>query len=276
MDWVAPALTSGLGNRLFQHAAAQGLAETMGRPVIFLGTKCKESPHGPIASLFRMFPQIPLIESNQTFTELVETPRTYYTCSPLATPPGPIVVHGFRQSPKYFPKDLTRLQPDWDSALGGAIVRRIIERDADLDTEIKRKRTVSVHMRMGDYLVLPHHQVDLGRYLMNALQNIPANSRIHLFSDEPERCGLYIRSYAKSRNLEFTVASVRSDVESLYEMSLCLGGNIVANSTFSWWGAWFAHEAGSPWATYPSSFGQGMPKTTDLYPEWATVIPVSS
>jgi hypothetical protein len=178
--------------------------------------------------------------------------------------------------PKYFPTDLTRLQPDWDSALGGAIVRRIIERDADLDTEIKRKRTVSVHMRMGDYLILPHHQVDLGRYLMNALQNIPADSRIHLFSDEPERCGLYIRSYAKSRNLEFTVASVRSDVESLYEMSLCQGGNIVANSTFSWWGAWFAHQAGSPWATFPSSFGQGMPKTTDLYPEWGTVIPVSS
>lgn len=248
----------------------------MGRPVIFLATKCKESPHGPIASLFRMFPQTSLIETDQPFTELVEPQRGYYTYYPLLQLPGPIVVHGFRQSPKYFPKDLTRLDPNWDSALGGAIVRRMIERDAGLDTEEKRKRTISVHMRMGDYLVLPHHQVDLGRYLMNALQNIPANSRIHLFSDEPERCGLYIRSYAKSRNLDFTVANVRSDVESLYEMSLCQGGNIVANSTFSWWGAWFAHQAGSPWATFPSSFGQGMPKTTDLYPIWGTVIPVGA
>jgi len=222
-----------------------------------------------------MFPQTPLIESDQPFTELLEPQRGYYSYSPLPSPAGPIVVHGFRQSPKYFPANLRLLHPDWDTALGGPVVRRIIEREAGLATEEQRRRTVSVHMRMGDYLVLPHHQVELGRYLMEALQRIPPKSRIHFFSDEPEKCGLYVRSYAKSRNLDFTIANVRSDVESLYEMSLCQGGNIVANSTFSWWGAWFAHQAGSPWATFPSSFGQGMPKTTDLYPEWGTVIPVS-
>jgi hypothetical protein len=130
-------------------------------------------------------------------------------------------------------------------------------------------------MRMGDYLVLPHHQVELGKYLMNAFERIPRNSRIHFFSDEPEKCGLYVRSYAASKGIDFTIAIVRSDVESLYEMSLCQGGNITANSTFSWWGAWFAHQAGSPWATYPSSFGRGMPKPQDLFPEWGTVIPVA-
>lgn len=275
MDWVAPALTSGLGNRLFQHAAAQGLAERLGRPVVFLSTKCKESPHGPIASVFRMFPWTKLIESEQPFTELVEPQRGYYTYFPLEQPHGPIVIHGFRQSPKYFPKDLTTLQPHWDTALGGPIVKRMIEKEAGLATVEQRQRTVSVHMRMGDYLILPHHQVELGKYLMNALERVPRKGRIHFFSDEPEKCGLYVRSYAIAHGIEFTSACVRSDVESLYEMSLCQGGNIVANSTFSWWGAWFAHQAGSPWATYPSSFGKGMPAPQDLFPEWGTVIPVS-
>jgi hypothetical protein len=274
MEWVAPALTSGLGNRLFQHAAARGLAEKLGRPVVFLSTRCKESPHGPIASLFRMFPQIPLIESEQPFTELMEPQKGYYTYFPLEVKDGPIVVHGFRQSPKYFPKDVSMLQPDWDSALGGPVVRRMIEKEAGLTPE-ECKRTVSVHMRMGDYLSLPHHQVELGKYLMNALERVPRKGRIHFFSDEPEKCGLYVRSYALAHGLDFTIAKVRSDVESLYEMSLCQGGNIVANSTFSWWGAWFAHQAGSPWATYPSSFGRGMPKPQDLFPEWGTVIPVA-
>ena len=275
MEWIAPALTSGLGNRLFQHAAAQGLAERLGRRVIFLSTKCKESPHGPIASIFRMFPRAPLTESSEPFTELVEPQRGFYTYFPLEATEGPIVIHGFRQSPKYFPKDLTLLHPDWDSALGGPIVRRLLEREAALVTPEQQQRTVSVHMRMGDYLSLPHHQVQLGKYLMEALQRIPPKSRIHFFSDQPEKCGLYVQSYAAAHGLEFTVALVRSDVESLYEMSLCLGGNITCNSTFSWWGAWFAHQAGSPWATYPSSFGKGMPKPQDLFPEWGTVIPVA-
>jgi hypothetical protein len=274
MEWVAPALTSGLGNRLFQYAAANGLGEKLNRPVVFLSTKCKESPHGPIASIFRMFPKTPLIESDQAYTELLEPQRGYYTYFPLEGSPGPIVVHGFRQSPKYFPANLELIHPDWDSALGGPIVRRMIERDARLVTPEQRQRTVSVHMRMGDYLVLRHHQVDLGKYLMEALKRVYPKSRIHFFSDEPEKCAHYVRSYAASRDLDFTVALVRSDVESLYEMSLCQGGSITGNSTFSWWGAWFAHQAGSPWATYPSSFGQGMPMPQDLFPEWGMVIPV--
>ena len=275
MDWVAPALTSGLGNRLFQHAAAQGLAETLHRPVVFLSKRCKESPHGPIASLFRMFPRTPLIDSDESFAELMEPQRGYYTYFPLSLEQqGPIVVHGFRQSPRYFPKDLTTLQPDWDSALGGPVVRRMRERESRLESVEQRQRTVSIHMRMGDYLILPHHQVELGKYLMAALKRIAPGSRIHFFSDEPEKCAHFIRSYAASNGLDFTIALVRSDVEALYEMSLCQGGNITANSTFSWWGAWYAHQAGSPWATYPSSFGKGMPMPQDLFPEWGTVIPV--
>jgi len=275
MDWVAPALSCGLGNRLFQYAAAQGLAERLGRPVVFLTRRCKESPHGPLASLFRMYPQIPLSESAQDFTELMETPGQHYRYTELDQPQGPIVIHGYRQSPRYFPENRRLLHPDWDSALGGAPVRRLLEAEARLSTVEERQRTVSVHIRMGDYLILPHHQVQLGKYLMEALQRIPPRSRIHFFSDEPEKCGLYVRSYAMSRGLDCTIAAVRSDVESLYEMSLCLGGNITANSTFSWWGAWFAHEAGSAWATYPSSFGRGQPAPEHLFPDWGTVIPVA-
>jgi len=276
MDWVSPCLTSGLGNRLFQHAAAAGLAEQWKRPLIFLANRCTECPHGSIATLFRMFPRIALLQIEEPYTEITEVARGYYMYMPPppSPPKGAVVINGFRQSPRYFPKDLSLLQPDWDSALGGSIIRGMIEREARLSTQEERRRTASIHVRLGDYLELPHHQVELTAYYAKALERISPGTRLYLFSDEPERCAVIFAGYCAQRGIEFTVAKTRSDVESLYEMSLCLGGNIVANSTFSWWGAWFAHQAGSPWATYPDNWGNGMPEPTDLFPEWATIIPV--
>ena len=276
MDWVAPSLGSGLGNRLFQHAAAAGLAERWGKPLRFLIEHCTESPHGPLATMFRLFPDVPLIESSGTYLEIKEPHRGYYDFVDLGDegPVGPVVLQGFRQSPLYFPKNLGGLVPNWGTALGGPLVRNWIEKDAGLSDLAERKRTVSVHVRLGDYLKLAHHQVDLSKYYATALKKLKPGQRLHMFSDEPERCAAQFAVFANINGIVFTVAKVRSDVESLYEMSLCLGGNITANSTFSWWAAWFAHAAGSPWATYPNNWGKGMPVTTDLFPEWATVIAV--
>jgi hypothetical protein len=275
MDWVAPSLGSGLGNRLFQHAAAAGLAERWGKPLRFLIGRCTESPHGPLATLFRLYPDVPLIDSSENYLEIKERPRGYYDFVDVGDPlQGNVVLQGFRQSPLYFPKNLGGLAPNWDSALGGPLVRNWIEKDAGLSDLAERQRTVSLHVRLGDYLKLAHHQVDLGRYYSVALQKIKRGQRLHLFSDEPERCATQFAGFANSHGIAFTVARTRSDVESLYEMSLCLGGNITANSTFSWWGAWFAHAAGSPWTTYPNNWGRGMPAPTDLFPDWGTIIEV--
>jgi len=219
---------------------------------------------------------VPLIQSSGKYFEIKEPTRGYYDFVDVGDegPVGPVVLQGFRQSPLYFPKNLGGLVPNWDSALGGPLVRSLIEKDAGLSDLAERQRTVSLHVRLGDYLKLSHHQVDLVQYYTTALKRLKPGQRLHLFGDEPERCAAQFAGFANANGIGFTVAKVRSDVESLYEMSLCLGGNITANSTFSWWAAWFAHATGSPWATYPSNWGRGMPAATDLFPEWGTIISV--
>ena len=266
--WVAPHLTSGLGNRLFQYAAAAGCAERWKRELVFYMPKCDVSPHGPIASIFRMFPHVRIIEEPETFVERKEPPRGFYQYIPLgAAPDRNVCIDGFRQSPLYFPG---LVRPDWKNALGPSVQGKI-EDLSHLHTMQDRTSTYAIHVRLGDYTYLKHHQVDLSAYYAKALERVPSGSRLHVFSDEPAAC---YKLFGSIERLRVTMAVTASDVESLYEMSLCLGGTITANSTFSWWGAWFAHDAGAAWATYPSSMGVGQPEPNDLFPEWGTLLQV--
>ena len=279
--WLSPKISCGLGNRLFQFAASLGVAELLKRKPVFYVPAIENVHHGAIATLFRMYPHIPVIEEEAPCKKIMEPPNTFYKfidLSGLKNEEGNIILDGSRQSPLYFPKDTRKLLPDWDSALGGPVVRRMLEKELDLTEKAgRRESSYAIHIRLGDYKYLPHHQIPVLHYYKQALNYIPpfAGTRLVLFSDEPTLCHDIFKEVLAGRSIELVVAPVHTDVESLYQMSLCLGGTITANSTFSWWGAWFAHENGAAWATYPDIWGTGLPPTTDLYPEWATVLRVS-
>lgn len=268
--WVAPKLTGGLGNRLFQYAAAAGAAEKWDREVIFYSPACQSTNHGPIGAIFSMFPQVRITHEVTPVLEYGEPPRTCYKYIAFDSAQDKnALIAGYRQNPKYFPKEI---KPDWTSALGET--QKIIQRLAGLTTMEQRRQTYALHVRLGDYKVLPHHQVDLSKYYRTCLERVPTGSRVIVFSDEPDVCRNLFTNILTQRGLRAAMAVTSSDVESLYEMSLCLGGTICANSTFSWWGAWFAHQNGAAWATFPSSTGNGQPDPVGHYPEWAMIVPV--
>jgi hypothetical protein len=278
MDWVAPHLTGGIGNRLFEFAAAAGLAEKWGRPAAFFLPRCSSTDHGPFENIFKLFPSVPLVESAESW-ETLEEPRDHmYRYVPFSDIPvaGPAVVHGYRQSATYFPSG--GVKADFEAALGAetaAMIRRKIPRDAWF-----------IHVRLGDYKILQHHQVNLKGYYETCLNRIPRGAPLILFSDEPDLCSEYFMIEAGSRSLDFSVCTNKDELVNLYMMSLCGGGAITANSTFSWWGAYFAWQNATQnawdnaWqnggtafqAFYPSVWGQGMPPPVDLIPSWGVCI----
>ena len=61
--WISAHLTGGIGNRLFEFAAALGLAEKWNRDAVFFLPRCGPTNHGPFDTIFKMFPKIPVIET---------------------------------------------------------------------------------------------------------------------------------------------------------------------------------------------------------------------
>jgi hypothetical protein len=266
MDWVAPHLTGGLGNRLFQFAAAAGVAAKARRSLVFFLPRCGPTDHGPFDTIFKLFPTVPLVDAAEAWETILEPRDHMYRYERFEEPPaGPVVIHGYRQSPKYFPGQLV---PDFENALGSEKALLIRSR--------MPKNAWFIHVRLGDYKILTHHQVKLESYYQECLSQIPAGSPVILFSDEPELCSEYFSVEAASRRLDFSVCTNKDELVNLYMMSLCKGGAITANSTFSWWGAYFAKHGAPPEfrAFYPSSWGQGMPPPVDLIPSWGTCVSV--
>lgn len=270
MSWIASQLTGGIGNRLFQYSAARGLAEKWAREAVFFLPRCCPTDHGPFENIFRLFPDTRIIDTANNWITLEEKKHDLYRYVPFADKPTndePIVIQGWRQSEKYFPTG--GIHADFVNALGAERAEFIQKRMGE--------KSWFVHVRLGDYKFLPHHQVELSSYYAQCLQEIPQGSKVFLFSDEPHLCEQYFHASAEKLGLTFEVFNSNDELESLYAMSLCKGGAITANSTFSWWGAYFAKQGAdsSFRAFYPTVWGQGMPPPVDLIPSWGERIDVS-
>ena len=253
MDYVAPNLTDGLGNRLFKFACAKQYAEKYKKKLVFFLPRCGKTDHGAFENIFRLFPEVPILESANAWNEINEL--TNFVHTEIEKHEGILIINGYRQSWKYFAD--TIIEPNFENCIGK-------ERLEYLDNKYLTGDDFCVHVRLGDYRTLPHHQINIAKYYVAALQRVP-EANILLFSDEPELVkGLF--------TIPHTIVD-ESEVECLYLMSKCLKGAVVGNSTFSYWGAYLAHQKSKDHiAYYPDNMGQGLPELVDYVPPWGIIL----
>ena len=275
-SWVTPHLSGGLGNRLFQFAAAMGAAEKWNVPCIFHEKTTQKNDHGPADTIYKLYPTVPVVKQSDPWFILSEEKGGFYKYEPFeeTMPFSRLLVDGWRQTEKYFPKQFS-LQPHWEAFLTPEKQDELLK-TYGLDSPEKRKQSWFLHIRLGDYKVLPHHQIQATDYYIKAFEHIPRGSRVLLCSDEVHLCGQWVEAMCKKHGLEFVPCLEIEEIPSLWLMSQCKGGAIVANSTFSWWGAYFTRlthpDPSSYKAYFPAVWGHGMPPATDIIPEWGTRI----
>jgi hypothetical protein len=147
-------------------------------------------------------------------------------------------------------------------------------------------RTVFLHVRRGDYLspANQHHHVDLVGYYREALALVGGfigskgrDGVCFVVSDDIEWCQRVLFDQIRDawNGAWLWCPAELSDAETLYWTSMCARGGICANSTFSWWAAYFLWRQFGDAATLvmPRPWGKPpMPDRRDLYPAWATVL----
>ncbi|MEO5357099.1 MAG: alpha-1,2-fucosyltransferase [Nitrospirae bacterium YQR-1] len=153
----------------------------------------------------------------------------------------PLYLDGYFQSEKYFTDIEAVIRNDF------TVKAPLSNINKELHALITETGSVSVHIRRGDYVtsksvnnefgVLP---LDYYRKGVEILESEGVKPHIFLFSDDPVWCKENFKINVAVHFIEAN--SPDCAYEDLRLMSACKH-HIIANSSFSWWGAWLGNYA---------------------------------
>ena len=171
---------------------------------------------------------------------------------------GNYILHGYFQSEKYFKHNRHNILKILNT--------NYVKLPGEYTKVFENYTTCSIHVRRGDYSKFyPDHPILDMSYYDKCIEYMNQYSNIFyfIFSDDLDWC-------AKSFNLDNSiVVNDMDDSSQLVMMSMC-DHNIIANSTFSWWGAWLNNNNNKRVVAPKRWFGEDKLKRdpiTDLIPE---------
>jgi hypothetical protein len=287
-------LQGGIGNQLFQYAAGRRLAHTLGVPLKLdlsrlAGVAPDATPRRYALAPFRIRAEIATPEESAALSapapgllrrllSLVPpcSRQTHvrerwfsFDRSILELPDG-VILDGYWQSERYFADIAPLLREELvlsaEPSEGSRAALRLI----------KGVNAVSIHVRRGDYVtdakVAAKHGTCSDAYYREAVAAVVQrveNPRFFVFSDDPA----WVRA---SFSIPYPTTVVDENgpdrpYEDLMLMSACRH-HIIANSSFSWWGAWLGTGSDRIVVAPERWFREPGIDTRDLIPEsWLKV-----
>jgi hypothetical protein len=146
-------------------------------------------------------------------------------------------------------------------------------KNLELATRLSSCIAVSCHVRRGDYLKEPGMCVCTESYYKNAIQKIRSLTNPDLFcifSDDIQWCKDSLTPLLGVADVVFVDWNKgRESFRDMQLMSLCTH-NIIANSSFSWWGAWL-NQHSNKIVLAPSSWVKGKIENSPISDDWIKV-----
>lgn len=270
-------LMGGLGNQLFQIFC--GIAYSFENKIPF---KIKSEKFDKVSPLDNKSPRPTywdkfLINLNKfTYQSQVNIPgyreKIFFKYYKIPFITQDFKLHGYYQSYKYFENQYENII----KIIGLENQKnKVYENNKSLFNG--NKKPISLHFRIGDYIKNQnmHPILDINyyiksiNYLKSNLNNFENNYYLLIFGEYNDKEKI-VNNIQKIKNnfnsIEIVICNYNlKDYEQMLLMSLC-DHNIIANSSFSWWGAYFNNNI-EKIVCYPNIWNGSTNNTDDLFPE---------
>ena len=255
-------LIGGLGNQMFQYAAGCALANLhktelkLDKSLLEIDPKGAYTKRDPELGIFSLATAFATKEESELFLTnanskvyreayrrfpfifkklyIAENSKSYLKNFKKYGPNA--YLDGFWQSEKYFEEVSDLIHKDF------TFKNEPNEANREILEKIKNSKAVSLHVRRGDYISDKNNNsvhgtcsIEYYKQAVELLSKTSANLELFIFSDDIDWC---------KNNLNFNVPvhyvnhnKGKQSFEDMRLMSACKH-NIIANSSFSWWGAW--------------------------------------
>ncbi len=250
-----------LANQMFQYASLKGIANNRNLQYCIPPREAFGQLDANVRGSDQILYDVFDIESKNTVQLIqqgVHGERVFHFDPELFDKcPDNVDLQGYYQTEKYFKHIEDEIRKDF------AFKEDLLKQCKEFVTE----DMISLHIRRGDYVTNPNHPTQSLDYYKEALSNLPSDLPVAIFSDDPE----WVRQQPMFKGDRFLIAEGNASDCDLCLMTLCKY-HIIANSSYSWWGAWLADSrkviAPKNW------FGGGCvnKKTKDIYCEdWKVI-----
>ncbi|MEO0751539.1 MAG: alpha-1,2-fucosyltransferase [Pseudomonadota bacterium] len=273
-------LFGGAGNQLFQYAAGRMLADHLGTDLA-LDRRYMRIWDETRADCFSNYKHTRFVEKTGLPPSKFEGPLRYNAWRLFGrTPrfrrenglgynadffdlPDDSYLHGYWQSERYFHHAADRIRAEL------RLTEPLDEANQAMVARIQASGcAVSVHVRRGDYLGDGGFAACPPEYYAAAVarlsEEVAQPLTCFVFSNDPG----WARDHL-SLGAETVVVDINDETQGHFDMhlqSLC-AHNIIANSTFSWWGAWLNKTSDKQVIAPKTWFAPGKPANPDICPD---------
>lgn len=289
---IITGILSGLGNQMFQYAAGRSLAEhhrtILKLDISWFSSSDQQTPRNYELDVFRVPEPIATSAERAAFTHRPSggifnrlrnkinrnrpPHKQYVYCEPH-----------FHIDPHFYKaRSSTLLRGYWQSEFYFLPIAGLIRRqfsiaslpgaqNKDWEHKIRNVNAVSLHVRRGDMVNHPevarvHGSCDLSYYrtAVGRIAELVENPVFFIFSDDPAWCLQHLEL-----SFPFYIIDNNQGEHSYIDMQLMrmCRHHIIANSSFSWWGAWLNDFPGKKVISPLRWFNEAPHNTKDLIPQ---------